>query len=189
MSNKNKKTLELNDTVRENLKKLYIILAGLQIVKLILWFMETFVSKVTVEQLDYNYNQKHSFYSVYVGGPIINIFVIMLSVLTILLCIYAVHKMCVEKRALTKIFKPIMIVSCIHYIFYLLLSIAEAISNNNNFIQAYGEGMAEVYSGPNFLGIIQLVAIITSTIIVFIISSKTKAIAKWKEQINVIESI
>lgn len=189
MSNKNKKTLELNDTVRENLKKLYIILAGLQIVKLILWFMETFVSKVTVEQLDYNYNQKHSFYSVYVGGPIINIFVIMLSVLTILLCIYAVHKMCVEKRVLTKIFKPIMIVSCIHYIFYLLLSIAEAISNNNNFIQAYGEGMAEVYSGPNFLGIIQLVAIITSTIIVFIISSKTKAIAKWKEQINVIESI
>lgn len=181
MSNIEQKVLELNDTVRENLKKLYMILAGLQIVKLVLWFMNTFVSKVTVEQLDYNYNKKHSFYSVYAGGPIINIIVVMLSVLTILLCVYAICKMCVEKRVIIKIFKPIMIASCIHYVFYLLLSLAEAISNNNNFTQAYGAGMGEVYSGPNIFGIIQLIAIVASTIIVFMISSKTKAIANWEK--------
>ena len=98
MSKKENKILELNDAVRENLKRLYIVLAGLQVIKLILWFLETFVSKVTVEQMNYNYSKKHSFYSVYEGGPIINIIVILISVLTILLCGYAVYRKCTEKE-------------------------------------------------------------------------------------------
>lgn len=185
MNNKKLKVLEFNDTVRENLKKLYMILTGLQIVKLILWFVDTFVSKVSVEQMSYEYNKSHSFFSVYKGGPIINVIVILISLISIFICVFAVYKMCVERKLFSKILKPIMIISCIHYLFYICLSIAEAVSNNENFTQSYGQGMADVYSGPNFLGIIQLVAIVCSTVITFKIASKTKAIANWKkEQVN-----
>ncbi len=176
-----RKILELNDTVRENLKKLYMVLFGLQIVKLILWFMETFVSKVSVEQMDYEYSRNHSFYSGYSGGPIINIVAVLASVLSILLCVYAIHKKCFANKVFTKILKPIMVTSCIHYAFYLCLGIAETITNSNNLTSAYGEGMVKVYSGPNILGVIQLIAILVSTIITYNISSKTKAIANWEK--------
>ncbi|MBO5333118.1 MAG: hypothetical protein J6B37_03285 [Clostridia bacterium] len=182
MSNKDKRILELNDTVRENLKKMYIILLGLQIVKLILWFMETFISKVSVEQMDYEYSRNHSFYSGYSGGPIINIIAIFVSILSILLCVYAIGKKCFDNRLFAKILKPIMLISCVHYAFYLSLSIAETMTNSNNLTSAYGEGMAKVYSGPNFFGIIQFMAILVSTVITYNISSKTKAIANWKKE-------
>lgn len=185
MRNKQLKVLEPNDIVKEELKKLYVVLAGLQVVKLILWFVDTFVSKVSVEQVGYEYSQSHSFHSVYEGAPTINTIIMAVSVISIIICVFAVFKKCVEKSLFAKILKPIMIISCVHYLFYVCLSVAEVISNGENFASSYGQGAAEMYSGPNFWGIIQFVVIAISTIITFKISLKTKAIANWKkEQVN-----
>lgn len=184
MSNKVKKVLELNDTVRENLKKLYIILAGLQIVKLILWFVDTFVRKIYVEQMDYTNEQTISFFESWKSSMGVNVLAIILSLISISLCVVPIYKNCLEKRLFSSFIKPMIIVSVLNTLLMIIMHLDTAITMKERFSRDYGDGLIEMYYGPNLFGFIEIVALIASLIIVFIISSKTKAIANWKKQNN-----
>lgn len=170
---KNNLSFLSDNSTTGNLLKMYLMLLCAQVFKLILWFVDTFTMKVTVEQLNYTYDRTHSLYESYSD---LNIIAIPLSVISILICAFVIYRKCFEKRVFGIVLRSVALLSCANYIFLLFMSIYDYINNTKNLNNVYGEGMAEIYSGPTFWGIILLIAIIGSTILAFKISSKTKNI-------------
>ena len=77
-----------------------------------------------------------------------------------------------------------IIVSVLNTLLMIIMHLDTAITMKERFSRDYGDGLIEMYYGPNLFGFIEIVALIASLIIVFIISSKTKAIANSKKQNN-----
>lgn len=178
MSKKEKKILELNDAVRDNLKKMYMVLAGLQVVQLILWFVETLVESVKVEELNIERSDSVSFFALWQEAPMLNVIFIIGFILTIAISALSIYKNSIEKRVFAIVAKTFAIISMIHNIFVIYIMNWGV----DQSFQYYDIGdSAEIYAGPNFLGFVQVIVAIASVVIVSMISSKTKAINNWKK--------
>lgn len=176
MNNKKSKLLEPSVDVKESIKKLYMILGVLQIFKLIMWFVNT--SYESYEVLT-KQEKKYSMITLWseVDMSWINVLVIIFSVISIAICVLPIIKNNLEKRIFPVSLKIIIILSCVVFAaFYIFLIVAAS---------EYSNGLdSEVNHkvGLTFWGYLQLISLIASVVITFKLSSKTKAIARWKKQ-------
>lgn len=176
MNNKKSKLLEPSVDVKENIKKLYMILGVLQIFKLIMWFVDTSYESY---ELFIKHEEKYSMITLWseVDMSWITVFAIIFSIISIAMCVLPIIKNDFEKRIFPVAIKIILILSCVVFAaFYILLIVATS---------EYSSGLdSEVNHkvGLTFWGYLQLISLIASVVISFMLSAKTKAIARWKKQ-------
>lgn len=172
MKNKRVRTLEPNDATKNNLKIMYLSLGVLLVLKLIMWFVDTIYEsyELLVEQ-----KEEVSMCTLWSeDAPGLTVAVVILSVISIAMCVLPLIKNNFEKRVFPIVIKIILVLSCVVFaIFY--ISLISAASSYDGIMENHKIGLT-------FWGYVQLISLIASVTIAFIISSKTKAISNWKKQ-------
>lgn len=174
MNNKKSKLLEPSIDVKENIKKLYMILGVLQIFKLILWFVNTMF-----ESYEFFTETKKTFSMCTLwadDAPGLTVAAVILSAISIAMCVLPILKGNFEKRIFPIVTAIILHVSCICFAI-MYITILSASSQYGDLDSAVNHKV-----GLTFWGYLQLISLVASVVIAFMLSSKTKAISNWKKQ-------
>lgn len=179
MKNKRVKTLEPNDVTKNNLKIMYLCLGVLQIFKLIMWFVDTMYESY---ELFVEHKEEYSMCTLWSeDSPGLTVAVVILSVISIAMCVLPIIGNNFEKRVFPIVIKVILILSCVAFaIFY--ISLISAVSSHSSMMSEANHKI-----GLTIWGYMQLISLIISVIIAFVISSKTKAISNWKKQKAIVD--
>ncbi len=179
MKNKSIKTLEPNEVTKNNLKIMYLSLGVLQIFKLILWFVDTMYESY---EFLIEHKEEYSMCTLWSeDAPGLTVAVVILSVISIAMCVLPIIRNNPEKRIFPIVTLIILLVSCVAFaIFY--ISLISAVSSHSSMMSVANQKI-----GLTFWGYLQLISLIISVIITFVISSKTKAISNWKKQNAIVD--